>query len=50
MVLDPFIGSGTTAITAERLGRDWLGVELNPEFAELAEARIVAAREQRPAR
>ncbi|KQV73880.1 DNA methylase N-4 [Aeromicrobium sp. Root344] len=40
LVLDPFIGSGTTAITAARLGRDWLGVELNPEFVDLATTRI----------
>jgi site-specific DNA-methyltransferase (adenine-specific) len=45
LVLDPFIGSGTTAITAERFGRDWLGIELNPKFAQLAEERIEAARE-----
>jgi DNA modification methylase len=44
VVLDPFIGSGTTAIVAERLGRDWLGIELNPSYAELATRRITAAR------
>ena len=44
VVLDPFIGSGTTAVVAERLGRDWVGVELNPQFARLAERRIAAAR------
>ncbi len=44
LVLDPFIGSGTTAIAAERLGRDWLGVELNPEYIALAEARIADQR------
>jgi site-specific DNA-methyltransferase (adenine-specific) len=40
LVLDPFFGAGTTAIAAERLGRDWLGIELNPDFAELATRRI----------
>jgi site-specific DNA-methyltransferase (adenine-specific) len=40
VVLDPFIGSGTTAIVADANGRDWIGVEVNPEFAELANARI----------
>jgi site-specific DNA-methyltransferase (adenine-specific) len=40
LVLDPFFGAGTTAIAAEQLGRDWLGIELNPEFAELATRRI----------
>jgi len=33
LVLDPFMGAGTVAVVAERLGRDWLGIELNPEFA-----------------
>lgn len=40
IVLDPFIGSGTTAFVAEKLNRNWLGIELNPEFAKLAEDRI----------
>jgi DNA modification methylase len=40
IVLDPFFGAGTTAIAAEQLGRDWLGIELNPDFAELATRRI----------
>ncbi|MFF0492856.1 DNA-methyltransferase [Nocardia sp. NPDC004068] len=44
LVLDPFMGSGTTAVAAERFGRDWVGVELNPTFARLADERIAAAR------
>jgi DNA modification methylase len=40
LVLDPFFGAGTTAVAAERLLRDWLGIELNPDFAELATRRI----------
>jgi site-specific DNA-methyltransferase (adenine-specific) len=44
IVLDPFFGAGTTAIAAEQLGRDWLGIELNPDFAELAMRRIQDAR------
>lgn len=44
LVLDPFVGSGTTAVVAESLGRDWLGIELNPDYIQLAEARIAAAR------
>ena len=43
VVLDPFIGSGTTAIEAAKLGRDWLGIELNPEFVAMANQRIDAA-------
>ena len=44
IVLDPFFGAGTTAVAAESLGRDWLGIELNPGFAELAQRRIQDAR------
>ena len=41
IVLDPFIGSGTTAIEANRLGRRYIGVELSPAVAEIARRRIV---------
>ena len=47
LVLDPFIGTGTVAIAAEAHDRDWLGIELNPAFARLAEQRIDHARAQR---
>lgn len=40
IVLDPFIGSGTTAIVAEESNRNWLGIELNPEYAKLVEERV----------
>lgn len=39
-VLDPFFGAGTTGLVADRLGRDCIGIELNPEYAALAERRI----------
>jgi site-specific DNA-methyltransferase (adenine-specific) len=45
LVLDPFMGSGTTALAAEQLGRDWLGTELNPDFADAARDRIATARQ-----
>lgn len=48
LVLDPFMGAGTTAVAAERHGRDWLGIELNPDFAALAGQRIATARERPP--
>jgi DNA modification methylase len=47
VVLDPFMGSGTVAVAAERLGRDWVGIELNPAYARLAEERIAKARQER---
>lgn len=47
LVLDPFMGAGSTAIAAEVLKRDWLGVELNPDFAGLAMRRIRETRKQR---
>ena len=40
IVLDPFVGSGTTAIEASRLGRRYIGVELSPAVAQQAERRI----------
>jgi len=40
IVVDPFLGSGTTCIAAKRLRRKWIGIEINPEYAEIAEARI----------
>jgi DNA modification methylase len=49
LVLDPFMGSGTTAIVAEQHDRDWIGVELNPQFAALARQRIEDERHQRQA-
>jgi site-specific DNA-methyltransferase (adenine-specific) len=39
VVLDPFMGSGTTAIAAYKLGRNWIGVELNQEYIDIAEKR-----------
>jgi DNA modification methylase len=42
LVLDPFIGAGTVGVVARRLGRDWLGIELNPDYAALATERIKA--------
>lgn len=46
VVLDPFIGSGTTAVVAESLGRRWEGIELNAKFALEALARITHERQQ----
>jgi len=40
VVLDPFFGTGTVGVVAERLGRDWLGIELNPHYVEMATRRL----------
>ena len=45
VVLDPFFGTGTVGAVAERLGRDWLGIELNPAYRKAAE-RAARALEQ----
>jgi len=39
-ILDPFAGSGTTMIVAEKLGRNSIGIELNPKYAELIKKRF----------
>lgn len=41
VVLDPFMGSGTTALAARQSGRSYLGIELNEEYAELAIKRCI---------
>jgi DNA modification methylase len=40
IVLDPFIGSGTTAVVARKLNRNFIGIELNPEYIKIAERRL----------
>ncbi len=40
IVLDPFFGSGTVGLVAKKLNRDYIGIELNPEYIEMAEKRI----------
>jgi site-specific DNA-methyltransferase (adenine-specific) len=39
VVLDPFLGSGTTAIACEQSGRRWLGAEISAEYASLINDR-----------
>ncbi|MCJ7568771.1 MAG: site-specific DNA-methyltransferase [Anaerolineales bacterium] len=45
VVLDPFCGSGTTCLAAFRLGRQYIGYEINPEYKQLAEERLGDATE-----
>lgn len=40
LVVDPFLGSGTTGCAMARLGHDFVGIELQPEYAKICEARI----------
>ena len=40
VVLDPFLGSGTTALVARRLGRHYIGIEPNPEYVAIARSRL----------
>jgi DNA modification methylase len=40
IVLDPFMGAGTTAVVSRKLNRNYIGFELNPEYIKIAEQRI----------
>lgn len=43
LVFDPFLGSGTTGVAAKNLNRDFVGIELDPDYFKMAEKRINAA-------
>lgn len=47
VVFDPFLGSGTTSVVAKKLGRKYLGVELDEKFACIAEKRLELAKDER---
>ncbi|MGQ9901654.1 MAG: DNA-methyltransferase [Fimbriimonadales bacterium] len=47
-VLDPFIGSGTTAVAAKRHHRHYIGIDINPEYLDIARARIASEGDEPP--
>ena len=47
IILDPFMGSGTTALAAKMLNRQFIGFELSEEYCKIAEARLAAVSQQR---
>lgn len=48
VVLDPFLGSGTTAIAALKTGRIFVGYDINPDYVALANQRMEALLAQKP--
>ena len=40
IVLDPFLGSGTTAVACKQMNRKYIGIEINPKYCEIAERRL----------
>ena len=47
LIFDPFTGSGTTAVAADRLGRRWLGCDINPDYVNMALERLAKDRLER---
>lgn len=48
IILDPFMGSGTTAIASKKRGRDFIGIEISPEYVSLSERRFKESFETLP--
>ena len=47
VVFDPFLGSGTTSVTAAKLGRNYIGIEREKEYVAIAEKRLEMAKEDK---
>ena len=47
-VIDPYAGSGTTLVAAEIMGLSWLGIEISPEYIEMAKGSLTNAEDERP--
>ncbi len=47
LVLDPFVGSGTTALVSEELGRKWIGIDNNPDYVAIADDRLSKIKKQK---
>jgi DNA modification methylase len=45
LIVDPFLGSGTTGVACALLGRDFLGIELDPKYVDISKKRIAEARQ-----
>ncbi len=41
IIMDPFMGSGTTAISAKKLGRNYIGIDISPEYCDIANLRLM---------
>lgn len=44
IVLDPFIGTGTTAVAAKKLGRKFIGIDIDPKYVEIAKRKVEQAK------
>lgn len=45
LILDPFLGSGTTAVAAKTNGRNYIGIDISKEYCSLAEKRVKGVRQ-----
>ena len=41
IILDPFLGSGTTAVACKQLNRKYIGIEINPDYCRIAKERLM---------